>query len=305
MQTIKATKRPDINYRDYIKRSALERDFEQLIDHDCILVDAETGQVLVVYKELDFNDQGILWALNTIRYDSNTRTNGLKTTSRIFGYSPRIPLRKDFCSTTSLALDQPEQHAEVCKYGVKIAGLYSKFTPETYGQHQQIIKAKVLDEYAIKDTPFTSGIINKNNPLKYHFDSGNFKNVYSCMAVFKQDIEGGHLSLPEYGVGFELRHNSVFMFDGQSILHGVTPIRRLSSKANRYSIVYYSLQKIWNCLPLTEEVARIRQLKTKRERGRAAQMRGEEELPKSVQREQARGQKIREAKAKAAQSERN
>jgi hypothetical protein len=38
-------------------------------------------------------------------------------------------VRKDFCSTTSLAADQPAEHAVVCQYGVQIAGLYSQFTP--------------------------------------------------------------------------------------------------------------------------------------------------------------------------------
>lgn len=288
MKIIKVRKN-DVDYKDFVKRSAHESDYETLIDESCVLVDEDTGKVLVVYKELDFDDKDILWALNSIKYQVSTRARGLKTTSRIFGYSPRVVLRKDFCSPTSLASEQPRQHAEVCKYGVKIAGLYSEFTPETFEEHKKIVKAKVLDEYAIKDTPFTSGIINKNNPLKYHFDSGNFKNVYSCMAVFKTDVEGGHLSLPEYGVGFYLRHNSVFMFDGQSILHGVTPIKRLSTKAARYSIVYYSLQQIWNCLPLNEELARIRNVKTQRETRRARVLKGEEEEHPAVLAEKERG----------------
>ena len=166
-------------------------------------------------------------------------------------------------------MSQPQEHAAVIKYGIQISGLYSQFTPEVYEQHMAITKEKVLDEWAIRNTPFTSGIINKNNPLKYHFDSGNFKNVYSCMAVFKRGTKGGFLSMPEYGVGVSLPHNSVFMFDGQSVLHGVTPITKESPTDTRYSIVYYSLQQIWNCLPLSEEIARIRNKKTERERKRA------------------------------------
>lgn len=261
--------RKGIDHTQFIKRSALETDFDQLIDDDVVAIDAETKQIIFVHKRLDFDDRDIMWALDRIKYEENTRTSGLKTHSRIFGHNPRNTLRKDFCSTVSLAIQQPKEHAVVCKYGVQISGVYSEFTPEVYAQHKAIMKKKVLDEWAIKDTPFTSGIINKNNPLKYHFDSGNFKNVYSCMAVFKRDIRGGYLSLPEYGVGVSLPHNSVFMFDGQSVLHGVTPITKLNAEAMRYSIVYYSLQQIWNCLPLSEEVARIRNLKTERERRRA------------------------------------
>lgn len=268
MRELMLTKKP-LDLKQFVKRSAVEADFDTLIDDDVVAVDAETKQVIFVHKRLDFSDKDIMWALDNIRYEENTRTNGLKTRSRIFGYSPRITHRKDFCSSTSLSIESPRQHAIVCQYGVQISQVYSKFTPATYAQHQHIMAAKVLDAWSIKETPFTSGIINKNNPLKYHFDSGNFKNVYSCMAVFKKDTRGGFLSLPEYGVGLSLPHNSVFMFDGQSVLHGVTPITKTSDHATRYSIVYYSLQQIWNCLPLSEEVARIRQIKTDRERRRA------------------------------------
>lgn len=262
-------KRKDIDLAQFVKRSALDSDYDQFIDDDVIAVDADTKEIIFIHTRLDFPDTDIMWALNRIKYQENTRTAGLKTNSRIFGYNPRNVVRKDFCSAVSLAVDQPQEHAVVCKYGVQISALYSQFTPTTYAKHQQVMAAKVLDEWQIKDTPFTSGIINKNNPLKYHFDSGNFKNVYSCMAVFKKDIRGGYLSMPEYGVGVSLPHNSVFMFDGQSVLHGVTPITKTSNQAVRYSIVYYSLQQIWNCLPLSEEVARIRNVKTQRERRRA------------------------------------
>lgn len=262
-------KRQPVDISNFVKRSALETDYTELIDDDVIAIDDDTNVIIFIHKRLDFDDKSIMWALERIKYEENTRTSGLKTRSRIFGHNPRNVLRKDFCSTVSLAVEQPKEHAIVCQYGVQIAELYSQFTPETYSKHQEIMKAKVLDEWAIKDTPFTSGIINKNNPLKYHFDSGNFKNIYSCMAVFKRDVRGGYLSLPEYAVGISLPHNSVFMFDGQSVLHGVTPITKLNDKATRYSIVYYSLQQIWNCLPLSEEVARIRKVKTERERRRA------------------------------------
>lgn len=262
-------KKRDIDLSQFVKRSALETDYEQFIDEDVIAIDADTKQIIFIHTRLDFSDKDIMWALGRIKYEENVRTAGLKTRSRIFGYNPRNVVRKDFCSTTSLAVDQPTEHAVVCKYGVQIAGLYSEFTPETYGKHQEIMKSKVLDEWQIRETPFTSGIINKNNPLKYHFDSGNFKNVYSCMAVFKRHIRGGFLSMPEYNVGVSLPHNSVFMFDGQSVLHGVTPITKTSPDAVRFSIVYYSLQQIWNCLPLSDEIARIRNIKTVRERRRA------------------------------------
>lgn len=283
-------KRRDIDHTQFVKRSALEADYETLIDEDVIAIDADTKQIIFIMAQLKLDDSRVMWALDRIKYQENIRTSGLKTRSRIFGYSPRVVRRKDFCSTTSLATESPAEHAAVCQYGVQIAKLYSEYTPEAYAEHEAIIKAKVLDEWAIKDTPFTSGIINKNNPLKYHFDSGNVKSVYSCMVVFKKHVRGGYLSIPEYNVGVSLPHNSVFMFDGQSVLHGVTPISKTSPDAVRYSIVYYSLQQIWNCLPLSEEIARIRNRKTERERNRVKVMRGEA-LPSSTLIYQGTGKK--------------
>jgi len=261
-----------IDPKKFVKRGALETDFDRLITKSSIVVDDVTNEILFIYKKLDFDTSKIKWALNGIKYDESTRVGGLKTTSRVFGYLPRSALRRDFCTTTSLARAQPRHHAIVCQYGQQIAGMYCEFTPETHKKHIEVMGSKVLDEWAIKDTPFTSGIINKNNPLKYHFDSGNFKGVYSLMLGFKQDVEGGYLSIPDYGVGVEIADNSVFMFDGQEILHGVTPIKRLSTKARRYTIVYYSMQQIWNCLPLTDELARIRKIKTEREMKRYKEM---------------------------------
>ncbi len=267
MKTITVRKRDDISYKDYVLRSALESDFKTLIKEDCIVID-EKKNILFVYCKLPFDYVPVVEALDKINYNTSLRVSGLSATTKLFGSVPRIMGRADYCRTSSLAQEQPYEHAVIAKYGVQIAGLYHKFTPEVYTKHQAILKEKVLDEYTLKDTPFTSGIINKNNPLKYHFDSGNFKNVYSAMAVFKRDIEGGYLAMPEYDVGVELVNNSLFMFDGQAVLHGVTPIKRTSDLSMRYSIVYYAMQQMWNCLPLGAELARIRDLKTARERKR-------------------------------------
>jgi hypothetical protein len=85
------------------------------------------------------------------------------------------------------------------------------------------------------------------------------------MIILKKDMQGGYLSLPEFGIGVECSNNSLFLFDGQGILHGVTPFKKLSLDSYRYSIVYYSMQQIWKCLPLTEELAHVRELKAQRE----------------------------------------
>jgi hypothetical protein len=258
-----------LDFRAYVKRSALTSDYTRLIREDTLVL--ENGEPSILYARLPLNlTIAVRNACQTIRYDTSTRLKGLKTTSRIFGYNPRNVIRKDFCSATSMATEHPAEHQVICEFGQHLAALYAKHFPEKYGVHDAIVNEKVLPGWRLQNTPFTSGIVNKNNPLKYHFDSGNIAEVLSNMVVFKHGVAGGHLACPEFDIGFEASDNSVVLFDGQNILHGVTPIQRLTADAYRYSIVYYTLQRMWSCLPLDEELARARSVRVARERKRAA-----------------------------------
>ena len=264
MKILKVYKKP-VNIEDFDKRSAQESDYAELITESTILVDAETNKILVIYDELEHDFSDMVQALKNIKYHESKRLNGLKTRSRIFGYKPRVTMRSDFCTATSLAVDFPRENAIICKYAELLEKIYFKWDSDVYKKHKAIADEKLKPDYRINGTVFSSGIINKNNPLKYHFDAGNFKQVFSAMLVFKGGTEGGYLSLPEYGLGIELKNNSLLMFDGQGILHGVTPIKKVSPLGFRFSVVYYSLTKIWQCLTIDEELIRIRKVKTQRE----------------------------------------
>lgn len=265
---ILTVKKRQLDLQDYIKRSAIETDYEKLITEDCLVIENDEPKILYLHINDDLTNE-IRKAVKHLKYEKGLRTAGLKTESRIFGYSPRNTIRKDFCSSTSLAYQNPEQNKAICDFGEYLSTLYQKHFPKIFNEHQTITDQKILQEWKIRNTPFTSGIVNKNNPLKYHFDAGNIKNVLSNMVVFKSGVEGGFLSCPEYNIGFEVADNSVILFDGQKILHGVTPIKKLTNNSYRYSVVYYTLQQMWNCLPITEEVARIQKVRTKRENNRA------------------------------------
>jgi hypothetical protein len=264
MRRINRAKRK-VNAKDYIRRSATDRDFDELLTEPCVIGD-DIG-VRVIYDYLD--GDGPVNALRKIKCQIGKRISGLKTRSRTFGYSPRVSFKHDYCYLSGLATDQPIEHDAVARYGEIISKIYQRYAPSEYGIHMEEVRHKVRKDWRIPNTPFTSGIINKNSPLKYHFDAGNFKGKFSCMIAFKRDVVGGYLSLPEYGIGLEIRDRSVLIFDGQTILHGVTPIRLLSPTAYRLTAVYYSLQGMWKCQTVTEEVARIRNRKTERERRRA------------------------------------
>lgn len=266
MKVIDAVRR-EIDFDEYKLRFASEKDCSQFISESCIVRENEV--VKAVYLELgdEIDSSELVRGLKSIKYDTGYRTLGLKSTSRVFGFQPRLTIRRDYCSATRLAKEQPDIHKLVTDFAIKAEEYYQKYNPHLHQKHEQVT-SKVLPEYMIKSSVFTSGIINKDNQLMYHFDKGNFKDVWSNMLVFKHRIEGGYLAVPEYDMCFELKHNSLFMFDGQGLLHGVTPFKKKTPDSFRYSVVYYSMQQMWNCEPLGSELERIRKKKTERERKR-------------------------------------
>lgn len=259
----------EFNFEEYRQRSALESDYTQLVRESAVVV--VDGKIRAIYQDLDelgMKSASIVKALQTIKYQAGQRSRGLTSYSRIFGYAPRLEFRQNFCHSASLAVENPKEHATICSYATEVARVYQLNAPETYSDHLETA-TKVLDSYRIEGSPFTSGIANKNSALKYHFDSGNFNDVYSCMLGFKSNVLGGYLALPEFDVAFEIKDNSVFIFDGQNILHGVTPIKYLTEDAYRYTVVYYSLKRMWECKVVGEEIERIRNIRQEVERRRA------------------------------------
>lgn len=276
MQTL-TLKRKTLDLREYTHRRAKVEDCSQLITDEFKLIDADTGKLMALYckpanAKSAFND--IFEACRAVKYSCNYRTDGLKTTSKIFGYNPRNPLRKDYCTVAALARENPDIHERILAGGSLAAKYYAVHNPDLYEEHLQTTRERIVEEWQFADVPFTSGIINDNNPLCYHFDSGNFKNVWSAMIVLKHKIAEGYLAMPEYDVMCEVANHSIFYFDGQGILHGVTPIKKLAPDSRRFSIVYYSLQAMWNCQPLRDEIARMRMKRESLEQNRRHQVNG-------------------------------
>jgi hypothetical protein len=265
----------ELNLDEFKLRRAEESDVREVISESFQLIDPNSGETKAVYlvncwdsDEHVLLDQ-IFAALHRVKYARTARTMGLTTTSRVFGWKPRATIRSDFCTATSMAVEQPEEHALVVHGAKLVAKHYQQTDPLMYSRHQHVANEHVLPEYHLEDEVFTSGIINENNPLAYHFDAGNFRGVWSGMLAFREHTERGWLALPAYDLAVAIAHKSLFLFDGQGILHGVTPIKLLTPDAKRYSIVYYSLRGMWNCDPLGSELGRVKRKRTEREQRRA------------------------------------
>lgn len=211
MKTIELQKK-EINLKEFKRRSALESDCQNLIDYDCIITN--NGQPIIYYSKIDIDTSPLRWAVNTIKYNKDERTAGLVSNSTVFGYMPRRVLMADFCHAALMATNFPKQHYIITNFVNELENIYQKHFPETYQKHKDLIAEKLKKEWTIDGSVFTSGIVNKNNPLKYHHDSGNFKGVLSNMICFKKGISGGRLSIPEYDIKLEIADNTLVIFNG-------------------------------------------------------------------------------------------
>lgn len=268
MRVLDATRR-ELDLKEYRNRAAEESDCGTFIK-DSVIVKVD-GKIVIVYHSYvdDIALDRMAAILPQIHYATSTRTNGLVTTSRIFGYAPRNELRRQPCRATSFATEQPSEHAVVAAGSKIVEKYYVESFPELAEYHRELTRENVKEQYHLENTMFTSGIVNHNNPLRYHFDSGNFKNVCSAMLAFKHKVSGGHLCVPELDLMFEIADRSLLLFDGQGLVHGVTPIKKLAPDAHRFTVVYYSLQQMWNCEAITDEIARMRARRTDIERRKA------------------------------------
>jgi hypothetical protein len=274
-RVIEVDKRKKINIKDYIRRTALDSDHNELIKEN--LVVKEGGKVKIVYIVAPEMVTGRLVNVlkSKLEFDKHNRTQGVVAQSKVFGYLPRETIRKDYCSSTAFARENPEEHRLVCEFGKTLSQYYKQHAAELYDDHLQKTNEKIKADWRIEDTPFTSGIINKNTALRYHYDAGNISGVCSNMVCFRQDCMGGHLSIPEFGIGLEIANKSLTFFDGQDIVHGVTPFKMTSADGYRFTLVYYTLHQMWKCEPINEEIARIRQLRVQRETTRYKRLTGQ------------------------------
>lgn len=266
MEKYQVNPRP-LDLKKFTFRVAEATDCSTVISEPALVY--EGPELKIAYVELSERLPKVVKALERIQYMSDWRTGGLPTNSRIVGFMPRSTLRKDFCASVGLATEMPEEHKLICEAGLLAGQYYQKVNPALHYQHRSITHQRIKPGWTIENSVFTSGIINKNNPLRYHFDTGNFVGVWSAMLVFKKDCDGGGLNVPAYNLHFKLNDHSVLMFDGQGLLHGVTPFTLASPRGYRYTIVYYSLRQMWNCLAPGQELSRIKKLKTHRELKRA------------------------------------
>jgi len=196
-------------------------------------------------------------------YNRGHRAGGIPVTgSATFGWLPRVPMRADYCRLSKCTMERPVVKEVLYPLSTKVSEKYKEIDLAVY-QKQLEIQKDLPSDFLMPDSIFTSGIVNRNARMRYHTDAGNFPGVWSSMLVYKRNIEGGNLHIPELGMVQGLEDGDLVMFDNQTYLHGVTKFTPTSKHYYRYTIVFYSLRNMLKCLPYKEEMDRFNKNKTK------------------------------------------
>lgn len=202
------------------------------------------------------------------------RSAGIRNLSRSFGFIARNQvLQRNACRVCSGAIEANASHTGLVTAAAPLADLEREMVPDRYDADMAMVSEAVLPEWRMAPTaPWTSGVVNFDSPLPYHYDRNNF-DCWSAMVTIRRGAAGGHLHCPGWGLSpdgpslvLPCADGDVVMFNGQRLLHGVTPLGLMQSATSyRISIVYYAVSRMRECLKFEDEVRAGRVSRSARE----------------------------------------
>lgn len=245
----------------------LVEDKKPSFNDEIIAYDQDTGELVAAVINLPRNSttQRARETIKEMAFTKMSRAQIYSSDSTTFGYAPRRPsLQREGCNSTSNRRDNPHIEKALEDLADTCHDILNQFAPDLINNDRKILEA-VKEEWKIGEQKlWTSGVVNDTARLPYHRDNFNFP-AYSAMPVFRYKAKGGYLHIPEYDLTLPCRDNTVAYFKGKELVHGVTPIKRTAEDAFRYSIVYYALQGMKDCLTHAQETQYAQTRRSQRE----------------------------------------
>lgn len=243
------------------------------------VVDEHGNPVLVV---VPYAEVGDLTALRRalLDYPRSTvvRAGGQRNDSNTFGYTPRrVLFQRNACRCAAGMIDAPRLHRVIADAGASLSEALRTIYPAR-AEHDSREAEAIRPEWRLDGSWFTSGVVNWNSALAYHYDRNNM-DCWSAMVVVRRGVRGGHLHVPALGAVVDCRDGDAVLFHGRSLLHGVTPMRRLRADSYRVSAVWYVVDGLRHCLEPSAEARRAVNERTAREDTLLERQRAEGWLP--------------------------
>jgi len=254
------------NPKEFLGRIPQEGDWDTIVDYDA---DVYCGDELIcVFRKAEPKKVAyLLDAVRRVKFNDLKRMGAqhMASRSKVFGFSPRVPLRRNYCSKCAFAREDPELNERLSKWANVSDDFLREHCPAKHAWFTDYA-AQIRPEWRINDTVFTSGYINDTCSLTYHVDKSELPKAWNVVTVMKHGVKGGMTVLPEYRVALNAEGPVMFGFSAPADVHGVTPITKISKDAYRYSVVFYTMKEMVKCGSLEEELDRIREWSTSAEK---------------------------------------
>ena len=206
---------------------------------------------------------------------NEARLSGIVVTHRTFGFQSPVPLRRRYaCSRSRFDEEYPRASSLIGQFTEEAELLFAREAESVHDLSTVKVREEIPEAWRIRGTPWTSGIINHTAALPYHRDSGNIKGSWSAMLGVRRECDGGLLHLVDYDVWLAIPNGSISIFDGQSVLHGVSPFRLTKPSGYRFTLVTYARRGMRVCAEdPADEAHRAKLAATKAEDERLERMR--------------------------------
>lgn len=250
-------------------------DLKPTVQRETIAFDADTGQPIFAYLNLGDSDS-LRQAILGFEYSGTTaRAGGYENVSRTFGYAPRRPVYgRESCRPASLVNEAPRGHVQLEQWANILRDRLASIDPKLVEDGFEATSI-VQDDWKLGESYWTSGVINRSSRLPFHRDGFNFK-AWSAMPVFRRNMRGGYLAIPEYDTVIPCRDGWAAFFPGWELVHGVTPMKATKPDGYRYSCVFYSLKGMKDCFTAAKETEYGLRRRTEREQKMAAELKAGE-----------------------------
>lgn len=240
-----------VSYKDY--------DYNKLITDDA-LIELE-GNMPMYYGELDNIPENLRYSLSQLKYSKSKRANGVESNSVVlFGSKPANPRKENFCHQAPLMYNSGEHYPTIIQTAQAMDKAFKKAMPSYYKLAQGLLaldkpERRIYPRFIIPNTIYTTGIINLNNELVYHYDKANMNGFLSVLLTLRSGMGGGYLVFPEYRMAVECKDGYILIFNGHKLLHGVSQLitNKMAMNSYRYSIVCYTWEKMTKCYETQEE----------------------------------------------------
>jgi len=210
-----------------------------------------SGDISKLYKVGDKIKHHTIGEINGNRFRPLNKDGKLSNTWRAFpvdssviGYMDRYP-RIPYCRTTAFSQSYFNEYNLCVPYIQAVNKVFKKYAPNRYKIQKAMADASSQD-FIIKDTAFTTVTVNKNFRTAGHKDAGDLKEGFGNLGVISRGkYKGFQTVLPKYGVGLDIQHGDVALFDVHEV-HGNTEPEKISY-FERISIVCYYREKMIYC----------------------------------------------------------